>query len=404
MLDAKAIRKDFPILDKKIGGHPLIYLDNAATTQKPRQVLDSITNYYQEHNANVNRAIYTLAKDSTRIVDDARGKVGGFIRAPSNQIIFTKNATESLNLVARSYGSGLGAGDEIVISLMEHHSNIVPWKMLEEKGIKVRFAGITGEGKLDMEDMKGLINSKTKVVSIGHASNVLGTINDVKAVGELAHDADALFVVDGAQAVPHFPVDVQRIDADFYAFSSHKMLGPTGVGVLYGKSELLEGMPPFLGGGEMIDQVTTEKITYSGIPHKFEAGTPDMAGIVGLGAAVDYLRKLGMDEVQEHELALTRDAMDRLGAIEGLRIFGPGSTEMRTSAISFVIEGITPQDLAEMADTYGVCLRTGNHCAQPLHDHLKVPGTARASYYVYNTKEDTDVLIEALEKAKGMFS
>ncbi|NOZ80461.1 MAG: cysteine desulfurase [DPANN group archaeon] len=397
VLDAASLREDFPLLSRTFDGKPLIYLDNAATTQKPKQVIDAVSDYYRNHNANVHRGVYGLARESTALYEQSREKVASFITAEPQELVFTRNTTESLNLLASSLGKGLQQGDEIVLSVMEHHSNMIPWRLLESRGVKVKYVPLIDEEKLDLEQLKKSLSSKTRIVSLTHASNVLGTIVDVRAAGEIVHDAGAVFVVDGAQSVPHFSVDVKKLDADFYAFSAHKMLGPSGVGALYGKEELLRELPVYQGGGEMIEKVTLEKMTFQQPPHRFEAGTPNMAGVAGFGAAVDYLRTVGMDAVREHEVALTGYAMEQLDGIGGMKIFGPEKAEDRTGVISFVMEGISPFDIASFAATRGMALRTGHHCAQPLHDVLGVPGTARVSFYLYNTKEEVDLLMRMLE-------
>ena len=407
MLDVARIREDFPILHQEVNGHPLVYLDNAATTQKPRQVIDALVRYYETNNANIHRGIHTLAQRATEEYEDTRRKVARFIGAPNaNDIVFTRNATEAINLVAHAWGDqNLVEGDEVVISIMEHHSNIVPWQLLaQRKGIRLRFAGLTPDGRLDMDCLRGLIGPKTRLVSLVHMSNVLGTINPVAEIAGMAHSAGALFLLDGAQSVPHLPFSVDETGADFVAFSSHKMLGPTGVGVLWGRDGLLQQMGPFLGGGDMIATVREEGSTWADVPHKFEAGTPNIADVIAFGAAIDYLESLTMPAVREHEIVLTSLAMDRLEAIPGLTIHGPRDPLARGGVVSFEVDRVHPHDMATIADSHGVAIRAGHHCAQLLMRHLGVPATSRASFSVYNEPGEIDALVEAIEHAKQVFA
>mgnify|MGYP001015034251 CR=1 FL=1 len=407
MLDVAQIRSDFPILGQEVNGHPLVYLDNAATTQKPRQVIEALVRYYETNNANIHRGIHTLAQRATEEYEGTRTKVARFIGASNpNDIVFTRNATEAINLVAHAWGDHfIGEGDEVVVSIMEHHSNIVPWQLLaQRKGARVRFVGLTAEGRLDMDTLRGLIGPRTKLVSLVHMSNVLGTINPVAEIAEMAHAAGALFLLDGAQSVPHLPFDVEATGADFVAFSSHKMLGPTGVGVLWARKGLLQEMLPFLGGGDMIATVREEGSTWAEVPHKFEAGTPNIADVIAFGAAIDYLEALTMPFVREHEIAMTAAAMDRLESIPGLRIHGPRDPEARGGVVSFEIDGVHPHDMATVADGHGVAIRAGHHCAQLLMRHLGVPATSRASFAIYNQPAELDALIEAVEHAQKVFA
>ncbi|MGE0600344.1 MAG: cysteine desulfurase [Dehalococcoidia bacterium] len=407
MLDVARIRKDFPILEQAVNGHPLVYLDNAATTQKPRQVIEALVRYYETNNANIHRGIHTLAQRATAEYEATRDKVARFIGAnDSRSIVFTRNTTEAINLVARAWGDQfIGEGDEVVLSIMEHHSNIVPWQLLaQRKGSHVRFVGLTPEGGLDLDALRALVGPKTKLVSLVHMSNVLGTINPVAEIAEIAHAAGALFLLDAAQSVPHLPFDVTATGADFVAFSSHKMLGPTGVGVLWGRQELLGEMLPFLGGGDMIATVREEGSTWADVPHKFEAGTPNIADVIAFGAANDYLESLSMAAVREHELDLTARAMDRLETVPGLRIHGPRNPEERGGVISFEVEGVHPHDMATIADSHGVAIRAGHHCAQLLMRHLGVPATSRASFAIYNDASEIEALIEAVEHAQRVFA
>jgi cysteine desulfurase / selenocysteine lyase len=401
--DVEKVRKDFPILSRTMHEKPLVYLDNAATTQKPQAVIDSHVDYYLHHNANIHRGVYQLSTESTEGYDDAREKVREFINAPlSKEIIFTRGATESINLVTSSFGRyNIREGDEIIISTMEHHANIVPWQILcGEKNSTLRIIPITESGELIMEEYEKLLNEKTKFVSIVHISNTLGTINPVKKIIELAHSRNIPVLVDGAQAVPHMKIDVQDLNCDFYVFSSHKMFGPNGTGVLYGKASLLEAMPPYQAGGDMIRSVSFEKTYYSEIPTKFEAGTPNIAGAIGLGISIDYLKKLDFEQVHEHEQELLHYATKQLEVIPGLRIIG--TAKEKASVISFVVEGLNALDIGIILDTQGVAVRTGQHCTEPLMTRYCIPGTVRASFAFYNTKQEIDVFIEALKKAVEM--
>ena len=406
MINADKIRQQFPILFQEVNDEPLVYLDNAATTQKPKAVLDKLTYYYENDNANVHRGVHTLAERATKDYEGAREKVRAFINANETaETLFTRGTTTSLNWIAKSYGDlAVSAGDEIVISYMEHHSNIIPWQQLaERKGATLKYIDITKEGFLDMESAKKQITAKTKIVSIAHVSNVLGVINPIKKLADLAHKHGAVIVVDGAQAVPHMPVDVQALDADFYAFSGHKMCGPTGIGVLYGKRALLEKMAPVEFGGEMIDFVNLYDSTWKELPWKFEAGTPNIAGAIALGAAIDFLTEIGLEAIHQHEAELVAYVLPKLQAIEGITIYGPQNPKDHTGVIAFNLENLHPHDVATALDMEGVAVRAGHHCAQPLLKYLDVPATARASFYLYNTKADADRLIEAILATKEFF-
>lgn len=397
------IRKDFPILSTKNKGKDLVYLDNAASTQKPNCVIYTTDDYYKTINSNVHRGIYELSERATMAYENSRKRVAKFLNANSeNEIIFTKGTTESINLVASSFGrSQLKPGDEILISHMEHHANIVPWQMLaEEKGLKINVIPITESGELKLEEFKNLLNEKTKLVSIVHVSNTLGTINPVEEIIEEAHSVGAKVLLDGAQSIQHIDVDVQKLDCDFFAFSGHKLYGPTGIGILYGKEEILELIPPYQGGGEMIKKVTFEKTSYNDLPFKFEAGTPNIVGGIGLKAAIDYVDELGKDRIAAYEDELLAYATDKLSSIDGLKIYG--TAKNKTSSLSFLIKGIHPTDIAQMCDTYGIAVRTGHHCTQPLMDFFNIPGTCRASFSFYNTIEEIDFLYESLIKIKNL--
>jgi cysteine desulfurase/selenocysteine lyase len=400
------IRKDFPILTRIVHDRPLVYLDSAASTQKPRAVLDAMQVYYERYNANVHRGVYQLSEEATEAMEKARLSVARFIHArQSKQVIFTRNTTESINLVAYSWGSAnISAGDLIVLTEMEHHSNLIPWQLLAKRsGARLEFVPITDDGLLRLDVYEQLLQQHPKLVAFTHVSNVLGTINPAQEMIAQAHAAGAVTLVDGAQSIPHMPVDVQALDADFYCFSGHKMLGPTGIGVLYGKRDLLEAMPPFMGGGDMIRTVGLREASWNDLPWKFEAGTPAIAESIGLGAAIDYLNALGMEHVRQHEQALTRYAMEQLAAIDGLTIYGPPA-EQRGGVISFTLADIHPHDLASILDQEaGVAVRAGHHCAQPLMERYDLSATARASFYVYNTKQEIDVLIQGLRRALEIF-
>lgn len=404
VFDAARIRKNFPALHQKIYGKPLVYLDNAATTQKPTAVIRSLEQYYTSENANIHRGIYYLSQQATNAYEGARAKVRQFINARSNEeIIFVRGATEGINLVAQSYGrTYLRKGDEIVISAMEHHSNIVPWQMLcDETGARLRVAPINDAGEILMEEYEKLLSEKTKFVSITGVSNVIGTVNPVREMVQSAHRRGIPVLVDGAQAVPHLKVDVQDLDCDFLVFSGHKMFGPTGVGVLYGKSELLEKMPPYQGGGDMISSVTFEKTVYNKVPYKFEAGTPHIAGVIGLGRAIDFLNEIGMEEIAAYEEDLLRYATEALGRVPGLRLIG--TARKKSAIVSFVLEDVHPHDIGTILDRQGVAIRAGHHCAMPLMQRFGVPATARASFAFYNTRDDVDALCRALGKVREVF-
>jgi cysteine desulfurase / selenocysteine lyase len=405
MFDPKVVRKDFPIFERRVhGDKPLIYLDSANTSQKPRKVLDTLTDFYEHHNANIHRAVYELAAESTAAYEGARTKLATFLGAPggSREIVFTKSCTEAINLVAYAWGrANLHEGDEIVISEMEHHSNLIPWQIAAmQSGAKIVALPITDEGFIDMDSLERVITDRTKIVCVAGMGNVLGTINPVAKIAEAAHAMGALILVDGAQRTPHLTTNVAELGIDFYAFTGHKMLGPTGSGGLWARAELLEAMPPFLGGGEMILEVWLDHATYNEIPHKFEAGTQPFAQAVGLGAAVDYLNDLGMDEVRKHEIEITGYALEQLSQIEGLTIHGPKDATQRGGVVSFWMDDVHPHDLATIVDTEGVAVRAGHHCAQVLMRRLGVPATTRASFYVYNTNEDVDALVSAVGTAR----
>ncbi len=407
MIDAEALKKDFPILFQEINDEPLVYLDNAATSQKPQQVLDALNTYYQRDNANVHRGVHTLAERATAKYEMARQKVKTFINAKETaEVLFTRGTTTSLNWVAKSFGeANVNEGDEIVISYMEHHSNIIPWQQLAKKQkATLRYIELTPTGELDLASAKKLITAKTKIVAIAHVSNVLGVVNPIAELTDIAHQVGAVMVVDGAQSVPHMAVDVQQLDVDFYAFSGHKMLAPTGIGVLYGKRSLLEKMEPIEFGGEMIDFVYLEDSTWKELPWKFEAGTPNIAGAIGLGAAIDYLTELGMEDIHHYEQELVAYVLPKLQEIPGITIYGPTDPAKRTGVITFNLEGVHPHDLATAMDMEGVAVRAGHHCAQPLMNYLEVNSTARASFYFYNTKSDADTFIKALLATKEFFA
>ena len=399
------IRNDFPILKQQVNGCPLVYLDNGATSQKPQSVIDAIVNYYSTTNSNVHRGVHTMRQQATDGYEGARAKVRQFINASDDrEIIFTRNTTEGINLVAHSYGrQNIGPGDDIIVSNMEHHSNIVPWQMLcEETGANLRVVPIDDAGELLMDEYEKMLSSRTKLVSITHVSNALGTILPAAQIARMAHAHGAPILFDGAQAVPHMPVDVQELDCDFYVFSGHKLFGPTGIGILYGKAEYLEAMPPFLGGGEMIKSVTFEKTIYNDLPYKFEGGTPDIAGAIGLGAAIDYVNDLGFDQITAHEDELLRYGTDALSTIEGLKIIG--TAEHKAGILSFVMDLAHPHDIGTILDEQGIAVRTGHHCAQPVMQRFQIPATARASLAFYNTKEDIDALVKGIDRVIEVFS
>jgi cysteine desulfurase/selenocysteine lyase len=404
MLDIQKIRADFPILSQKVNGKPLVYFDNGATSQKPQVVIDAIAKYYQEINANIHRGVHTLSQLATDAYEISRGKIQQHINAKhAHEVLFTSGTTHGINLVANGFASILKAGDEVIVSSLEHHSNIVPWQMLCEKtGATLKVIPMNQEGELILEAFDALLSEKTKVVTVNHISNALGIINPIKYIIEKAHAVGAAVLIDGAQAVPHLKPDVQDLDCDFYAFSGHKMCGPTGTGILYGKESWLNTLPPYQGGGEMIKEVTFEKTTYADLPHKFEAGTPNIAGGIVLGTAVDYLNNIGFENIQKQEDELLAHATKRLLEIEGLRIYGTGKN--KASVVSFNIDGIHPYDIGSIIDKLGIAVRTGHHCAQPIMNFFCIPGTIRASFSFYNTKEEIDLMVDAVKKAQTMLS
>ena len=402
--DVESIRKDFPILSRKVNGKPLVYFDNAATSQTPQQVIDSIVDYYSRYNANIHRGVHTLSQEATDAYEQARIKIQKHFNAEkSHEIILTSGTTHSINLVASGFTTLLTKGDEIMVSALEHHSNIVPWQMLcERTGAEMKVIPMTEKGMLDMEAFEELISEKTKLVFLNHVSNALGTVNPVKKIIEKAHAVNAAVLLDGAQAAPHIKADVQELDVDFYTVSAHKMCGPTGVGVLYGKEEWLKKLPPYQGGGEMIATVTFEKTTYADLPHKFEAGTPNICGGIAFGSALDYMNSIGFDQIAAHEHELLEYATEKLLEIDDLKIYGV--SEEKTAVISFNIGDLHPYDIGSIIDKLGIAVRTGHHCAQPVMDYYKIPGTVRASFAFYNTKEEIDTFIEAVKRAKNMLS
>ena len=404
MFDIQKIRADFPILSRQVNGKPLVYFDNGATTQKPQVVIDAIATYYQEINANIHRGVHTLSQLATDAYEVSRAKIQNHINAQfAHEVLFTSGTTHSVNLVANGFASILKAGDEVLVSALEHHSNIVPWQMLCEKtGAVLRVIPMNEKGELVMAEYDQLLSDKTKIVTVNHISNALGTINPIKYMIDKAHQFGAAVFIDGAQAVPHLKPNVQELDCDFYAFSGHKICGPTGTGILYGKEAWLNKLPPYQGGGEMIKEVTFEKTTYAELPHKFEAGTPNIAGGIVLGTAVDYMNSVGFENIQKQELELLTYATEQLLAIEGLKIYG--TAEEKTSVISFNIDGIHPYDIGTIVDKLGIAVRTGHHCAQPIMNFFEIPGTIRASFAFYNTKEEIDSMVEAVKKAKMMLS
>jgi cysteine desulfurase/selenocysteine lyase len=404
MFDIQKIRAEFPILSRQVNGKPLVYFDNGATSQKPQVVIDAIATYYQEINANIHRGVHTLSQLATDAYEASRAKIQNHINAKLvHEVLFTSGTTHSVNLVANGFASILKAGDEVLVSALEHHSNIVPWQMLCEKtGAVLKVIPMNEKGELVMSDFDQLLSDKTKIVTVNHISNALGTINPIKYIIDKAHQFGAAVFIDGAQAVPHLKPNVQELDCDFYAFSGHKMCGPTGTGILYGKEAWLNKLPPYQGGGEMIKEVTFEKTTYAELPHKFEAGTPNIAGGIVLGTAVDYLDSVGFENIQKQELELLAYATEQLSAIEGLKIYG--TAEAKTSVISFNIDGIHPYDVGAIIDKLGIAVRTGHHCTQPIMNYFNIPGTIRASFAFYNTKEEIDSMVEAVKKAKMMLS
>jgi len=404
LVDIESIRAQFPILKREVNGKPLIYFDNGATSQKPQSVINAITRYYEYENSNIHRGVHTLSQEATSAYEEVRKKVQKFINAEhDHEIIFTSGTTGGINLVASSFGENLiRKGDEILITAMEHHSNIVPWQMLcERKGAHLKVVPISKEGELDLEEYERLIGPKTELISLVHVSNSLGTINPIKKMIDIAHAQNIPVLIDGAQAIHHTPVDVQELDCDFYVFSAHKMYGPTGVGILYAKEDLLNDMAPYQGGGDMIKNVTFEKTIYNDLPHKFEAGTPNIAGGIGLGAAIDFINRIGYDFIMQHEAELSRFATSQLRDIKGLRFIG--TAKERAGLVSFVLDGIHPYDTGVILDKLGIALRTGHHCTQPVMNFFGVPGTVRASFAVYNTKQEIIRLVEGIERVKRMF-
>ncbi|EAR16414.1 aminotransferase class V-fold PLP-dependent enzyme [Robiginitalea biformata] len=404
MFDVARIRNDFPILSRQVNGEPLVYLDNAATSQTPRQVIDAITDYYSRYNANIHRGVHTLSQEATDAYEQARIKIQKhFNAAHPHEIIMTSGTTHGINLVAQGFTGFLQQGDEVWVSAMEHHSNIVPWQMLcERTGARLRVIPMNKNGELELDTFREGLSDKTRLVFVNHVSNALGTVNPIEEIISLAHDAGAAVLVDGAQAAPHIRADLQALDADFYTVSAHKLCGPTGVGALYGKESWLEKLPPYQGGGEMIEEVTFEKTTYAGLPHKFEAGTPNICGGIAFGAALDYLNGIGMKAIAEYEAELLAYATKNLKTIPGLKIYGEAAR--KTSVISFNLEGIHPYDVGTILDKLGIAVRTGHHCAQPVMDFYGIPGTVRASFSFYNTREEADRLVAAVEKARQMLA
>tara|TARA_R110002096_G_scaffold434673_3_gene657209 strand:- start:19199 stop:20461 length:1263 start_codon:yes stop_codon:yes gene_type:complete len=403
--DVDKVRQDFPILNEQVHGKPLVYLDNAATAQKPKQVIEALDTYYRESNSNIHRGVHTLSEKATAIYEKARGKVKDYINADSTkEIVFVRGATEAINLVAQSFGrSTLKAGDEIIITELEHHSNIVPWQILgEQTGAKLNYIPINDAGELILEEYEKLLSDKTRIVAVGHISNALGTVNPIKTIIDKAHAVGAKVLVDGAQAVPHTLVDVQELNCDFYVFSGHKLFGPTGIGVLYGKEALLESMPPYQGGGDMIQMVTMKKSTYNVLPYKFEAGTPHIAGVIGLGAAIDYVNDLGLESAAQYEIELLDYANEQAAQVAGLNFVG--TAKNKTSILSFTLDGIHPHDIGTILDGEGVAIRAGHHCAMPVMERFSIPATARASFAFYNTREEVDALIKAIDKCQKVFN
>jgi len=400
--EVEKIRKDFPILNRKVNGYPLVYFDNAATAQTPIQVMDAIVDYYSNYNANIHRGVHSLSQEATDKYEEARIKIQQHFNAEkAHEIIFTSGTTHGINLVANGFSTLLKEKDEILVSAMEHHSNIVPWQMLCEKtGAKLKVIPMNDKGELIYSEFEALINSNTKLVFLNHVSNALGTVNPIKKIIEKAHSVDAAVLIDGAQAAPHIKADVQELDVDFYVVSAHKMCGPTGVGLLYGKEEWLEKLPPYQGGGEMIATVSFEKTTYAGLPHKFEAGTPNICGGIAFGAAIDYMNAIGFESIAKYEHELLEYATDKLKEIKGMKIYGEAAE--KTAVISFNIEGLHPYDIGTLLDKMGIAVRTGHHCAQPVMDFFRIPGTVRASFSFYNTFQEIDLFLEALKKAKMM--
>jgi len=405
VFDVDAIRKDFPILNRRVHGRPLVYLDNAATTQKPLAVIDAERDVYERSYANIHRGVHLLSVEATDAYEKAREKARDFLcAAESKEIVFVRGTTEAINLVAATYGRRhVGAGDEVLITAMEHHSNIVPWQLLcEEKGARLRVAPMNERGELLVEELERLLSARTKIVAVPHVSNALGTLNPVREIAQMAHARGIPVLVDGAQAAPRLPIDVRQLGCDFYALSGHKMYGPSGVGVLYGRAELLEAMPPYQGGGDMIRSVTFEKSTWNVLPYKFEAGTPNIAGAIAFGAAIDYLRALGMEAIARHEDGVLADATERVAAVPGVRLIG--TARQKAGVLSFTMDGVHPHDIGTVLDREGVAVRTGHHCAQPVMDFFRVPATARASFGLYNTRAEVDALVAGLHAARRMFA
>lgn len=407
VFDVAAVRRDFPILSTTTeDGRPLVYLDNAASSQKPRVVIDALVHYYEHDNANVHRGLYDLSRRATEAFENARERVARFVNAQrADEIVWVRGATEAINLVAHAWGgANLAAGDEIVLTVLEHHSNIVPWQLIAERtGAVVRFVDIDDQGRIDLDAMSATLSERTKIVAVGHVSNALGTIHPVRLISEMAHAVGAIVVVDGAQGAPHVKVDVQALGCDFYALSGHKMCAPMGIGALWGRAGLLAAMPPYQGGGEMIDYVGTDGSTYKKAPHRFEAGTPNVGGAIALAAAAEYLDSLGHERLWSYEQELVRYGLDRLGALDGVRVFGPSDPAERTAVFSFSLDGVHPHDVATIVDAEGVAVRAGHHCCQPLMRRLGVPATTRASAYIYNTTEEIDALVHALRRAREIF-
>jgi cysteine desulfurase/selenocysteine lyase len=401
--DVEKVRADFPILDRLVNGHPLVYLDSANTSQKPRQVIDTLREHYERHNGNVSRSVHTLGTEATEAYEDARATIARFIGAARpDEVVFTKNSTEAINLVAHAFTGRLGPGDEVVISEMEHHSNLVPWQLLcERTGATLRWFGVTDDGRLD--ESQPVITERTKIVSVVHMSNILGTINDVSGIVAKAHEVGAVVMLDCSQSVPHLPVDVQSLGADLIAFTGHKMCGPTGIGVLWGRYDLLADLPPFLGGGSMIETVTLERTTYAAPPARFEAGTPPIAEAVALGAAADYLTALDMHAIHRHEQEITAYALEALTAVPGVRIYGPATTEGRGGTVSFGVDGVHPHDVGQILDAQGVEVRVGHHCARPVCARFGVPAMTRASFYLYTTRDEIDSLVRSLDQVRKVF-
>ncbi|WP_370477648.1 aminotransferase class V-fold PLP-dependent enzyme [Tamlana flava] len=404
MFNVEKIRKDFPILSRKVNGKPLVYFDNAATSQTPIQVIDAIVDYYSNYNANIHRGVHTLSQEATDLYEQSREKIRAHFNAKfTHEIIFTSGTTHGINLVANGFSSLLKKGNEIIVSALEHHSNIVPWQMLcERTGATLKVIPMNNDGELVMDEFNKLLSNNTKLVFVNHISNALGTINPIEAIIEKAHQVGAAVLVDGAQSCPHLIPDVQKLDVDFYVASAHKMCGPTGIGMLYGKEKWLKKLPPYQGGGEMIAEVTFEKTTYADLPHKFEAGTPNICGGIVFGTAIDYMNHIGFDNIAAYENELLSYATEKLLEIEGLKIYG--ASEHKTSVISFNLEGIHPYDVGTILDKMGIAVRTGHHCAQPIMDFYKIPGTVRSSFAFYNTKEEIDALVEGVKKAKMMLA